>query len=127
MPAGPYWLGADIGEAVSVGEIAPAPAPFRPFGAGIMFSWLWSVLSTLVGSIDCFRVDPLLVFCTRKLVLGALLPVGDGDLVSESSVVESPFVAPAICVAGVEGPQLHFCFLGMAAVTCPHEQGFEGG
>lgn len=126
MPAGPYWLGADIGEAVSVGEMAPAPAPFRPFGAGITLSWLLSVRSTLVGSIDCFRVDPLLVFCTRKLVLEALPPVGDGDLVPESSA-ESPFVAPAVSVAGVEGPQLHFCFLGIAAVTCPHEQGFEGG
>lgn len=96
--------------------------PLNPF---TKFSCPESILSMPEGSMEGFRVrvEPLReAFCTRKLELEALESAGDVVTVSDSSlsllILES---------ALSDGSQPHFCFRGIAAVTAPHEHGFDEG
>lgn len=88
-----------------------------------MFNWLESILSSPVGSIEGLREEPLLAaFCTRKLELEAL--PSDGGVVTVSDSSASSLIFRSSCL---DVPQPHFCFLGIAAVTAPHEHDFEDG
>lgn len=84
-----------------------------------MFSWLGSILSNSVVPMDCFRIKgPLLDFWTLKFELvgfDSLGVVDPGVEASDSTLASGSEL--------FEIPQPHFCFLGMAAVTAPHEHG----